>query len=279
MPRRMYEFLAAATLSGAVAIAAAQSPDQGVPNGARQVPDQSFTQEQMPAPVERAWAGPADQQGQGAHSAQAHEVVPGVLLLVGKNSDVTEVAKTAERVELRVEQGLANVNVHDPAKNTLILVDLPGGQTQVLKNGLYTFNADTNTVRVLKGEALAFAGTEAANAKPIKVKEEHKVVFGGERVRSQDFYPVEAQADVIPGSGGRAVLARNAYGAYGPYGYGPYGDGFYGYPYYAYGYPWGWGWGDPYAFYPYPMGFSLGFGYVGGFHGGGYHGGGFHGRR
>ena len=191
--------------------------------------------------------------------------IPGVLLRVGPQSSVKEISSDASKLELSVERGLVNVNVHDPDKDILILVDLPGGQTQVLKNGLYTFNAETNTARVLKGEALAFPGSAKANEKPIKVKEYNKIVFGKTEVRPREFYPEEARADLLPGP-------RPASPAWAPgelYGNGPYGDGFYGYapyPYYGYGYP---GWGYPY--YPYyafgwgyPIGVGIGFGYYGG---------------
>ncbi len=43
-------------------------------------------------------------------------------------------------------------------RNSELLVDLPGGQVSLLKDGFYTFNADTQTVRVLKGEADAYPG-------------------------------------------------------------------------------------------------------------------------
>jgi hypothetical protein len=279
MPRHRTILLAVATLSGAVALAAAQSPDPAGPPSAS--PDQQYTQSQ-PAPIERSdrsWSGPVVPQAPTPQASSANaQVIPGVILRVGRNSNVTEVAKTPERVELRVTRGVANLNVHDPAKETLILVDLPGGQTQVLKNGVYTFNADTNTARVLKGEAQAFPGDIASNKdeKPVKIKEDHKVVFDSDRVRSEQFMPEEAHADLVPGSGGARALARSE--GYGAYSYGPYGDGFYGYPYsypyYAYGYPWGW---EPYGYYPFGVG--IGFGYYGGFHGGGFHGGGFHGHR
>jgi hypothetical protein len=182
-----------------------------------------------------------------------------------------------QRAEFKVERGLVNLSVHDPAKGQLILVDLPGGQVQSLKNGFYTLNAATSTVRVLKGEADAFVGAKQ-DAKPIKVKEDHSVTFPAPgtavaKVRSIEFYPYEARTDVIPSP---ADYARSTDGP--RYGDGYPGYGFYGggYPYYAWDYPYG------YYGYPYGYGFGLGFGYGfygGGFYGGGFRGGGFHGRR
>lgn len=263
----------------------------------------SYVQQAQPAPIERAYPdqneGPYGQRGMygrqaapvtlapggsitSRHTPISANPIPGVWLRLGEHSSVKEVASDNQRLELRVESGIANVNVHDPQKDLLILVDLPGGQVQTLKNGLYTFNAATNTARVLKGEALAFPGS-TPNSPGMKVKEYNKIVFGKD-TRPHEFTPQEARADLIPGPprGGQPYGGGAGYG-YGP-GYGPYGDGFYGYG--AYGYPywgyaaypwWGWGWGDPWDYGFYPFGFGVGFGYYGGW--GGFHGGGFHGGR
>jgi hypothetical protein len=240
----------------------------------------------QPAPIERAYPSPSNNStianqtavlspGQvltAGNTTATAQPVRGLYLRVGRDSAVREVSSDAQRTELRVERGIANINVHDPTHATLILIDLPSGQTQLLKNGLYTFNATTNTVRVLKGEAKAFP-TAQPNAKPIKIKEDHDVVFSGTDIRSTEFEPYEASADLIPLPYRDTNGDRRSYPE--PYGYGPY-SGFYGYPYFAYGY--GYPWGYPFGWYGYPYGgFGLGFGYYGGFHGGGFHGGGFHG--
>jgi hypothetical protein len=276
-----------ATLAGTAAISSAQSTQPAAP---------ASTLQSQPAPIERAYPTPSRDGSYvnrdavlspGEVLASGNRIsntqpVQGLYLRVGRHSAVREVSSNAQRTELRVERGIANINVHDPAHDSLILVDLPGGQTQLLKNGLYTFNADTNTIRVLKGEAYAFPGraisatpetSATSNGKRIKVKENHAVDFVGSNIRSTEFEPYEARADLLPAPYDNGRNSDRGYG-YGGYGNGPYGDGFaYGYPYYAYGYPWGWGY--PYG---YPYGFGLGFGYYGGFHGGGFHsGGGYHG--
>jgi len=195
----------------------------------------------------------------------------GVLLRYERKSSVHTVSTDAGRTELRVDRGIANVDVYNPVTKGLILVDLPGGQVQLLKNGLYTFNADTNTVRVMHGEADAFPAS-ANRAKPIKVKENHQVSFVGNNIRSTSFDDYQAGVDLLP-LPQSAYVAGNGEPYYG--GYGPYGDGYYyGYPYFAYGYPF-WGYGYPVAF-----GFGYGGFYRGGFYGGGFrggYGGGFHG--
>ena len=146
----------------------------------------------MPAPVTLSPGGTISAAGM---PLTAHPI-PGVILRVAPNSSVKEVASSNERLELRIESGVANVDVHDPQKDVLLLVDLPGGQTQMLKNGLYTFNAATNTARVLKGEARAFPAS-ASKAESMKVKEYNKIEFGKD-ARPHEFVPQQAIADLIP---------------------------------------------------------------------------------
>jgi hypothetical protein len=296
MAKQMRLMLAAAILSAVSAVCTAQAveqPGQANSNSAQQqaapiehaYPNpHNYPSGQIPQPIEPAEPAPltlAPGQTIAPKTEASVNPIEGVWLRVGAQSSVKEVARDAGKLELSVEHGLVNVSVLDPDKDMLILVDLPGGQTQVLKNGLYTFNAETNTARVLKGEALAFPATANDKAgdkpgdKPIKVKEYNKVVFSGTDVRPRDFYPEEARADLLRGP---RLGPQNNWAPGDVYGYGPYGDGFYGYPpypYYGYAYPWSWGYpyGYPYYAWGYPWGVSFGFGYYGGWGGWGYRGG------
>ena len=232
----------------------------------------------QPAPIERSAENPNDinaypvqlTTGQvlAAHRGSASAVAaPGVFVRVGHGSAVRAVTLANENTELRVERGVANVSIHSAIKHAQILIDLPGGQTNLIKDGFYTFNANTNTVRVLKGEAYAYPGTNS-QAKPVKVKENHAVIFNGPDIRSFEFDPFEARADLIP-------YAHTEGQAPGPEYYGPYA----GYPYYDYGYPYYFGYGGPFFYDPFYVGFGWGGGYYGGW-GGGYRGGwggGYHG--
>jgi len=198
----------------------------------------------------------------------------GVYVRMSPQGAVTTVSASAERTELRVESGIVNISVHHPAQNALILVDLGSGQLDLIKDGMYTFNASTKTARVLVGEARAFPNTDgSSNAKPVKVKEDHAVTFSTNDLHAVEFQLFDARADVLPRPNAeRGDAVRSDYPAYG---YGFYGGG---YPYYAYDYPYA-GWGNPYYGWGYPYGLSLGFGfYGGGFYGGGFRGG-FRGRR
>ena len=199
----------------------------------------------------------------------------GIWLKTEPTSVVKVLSSTADKTEIRVDHGRANVQVHQPADNSEILVDLPGGQTTLLKDGVYTFNAETNTVRVLKGEAEVYRGTANSTDKPIKVKEDHELTFtdSGSGLKAKDVGQRELFADLLPGTIRPDARDDNGYE---PYGYGPaYGSGFYPYAAYGWGDPWGWpGWGYP----GFGYGFGLGFGY-GGFGYGGFGYGGFGGFR
>ncbi len=286
MPRYTAFLFALATLSATAAVSLAQTASPAVPASSTV---NSQTTQSQPAPIVRTPLTTASEEtytkplttgqvispGNDTASAQAST---GVFLRVGKNSTVNAISIAPENTELRVAHGVANISVHLPAAHSQILVDLPGGQTAIVKDGFYTFNAETNTVRVLKGEAFAYPGT---SQKSIKLKEDHALVFGSPKPKPFEFDPFEARADLVPyalppggmasGSGyaddgggyGDAVGGGYAgYGGFGPYlGY-PYGfgfglgfDNFYGYPY---------------GFYPFGLGF-----YGGGFYGGGFYGGGY----
>jgi hypothetical protein len=245
--------LALSTLSAG---AFAQSADPSVTGSS------SNNIQTQPAPITRG----------AAHRFIDTQPVLGVWVHADANSTVTTVsANKGGTTEIRLERGRANLQINHPAEHSLILVDLPGGQTALLKDGLYTFNAETNTVRVLHGEAEVYPGAADTKAKAIKIKEDHELSFTGSgNLKSVEADPREIASDLLPAGGPEGAPMGRGYAAPG-YGYGPYGDGYpvYPYPYVAYGYPY-YGWG-------YPFGFGLGFGYYGGF-GGGFYGGRF-GRR
>jgi hypothetical protein len=196
--------------------------------------------------------------------------VPGVYLRTSQGSEV-QTSSSAGRSDIHVNRGIANIDVHDPDPKVLLLVDLPGGQTQILQNGLYTFNADTNTVHVLLGEADAFPGQSNT---PVKAKDNEQVVFTGDHAQITQVDPTQARVDLLPGFARGAPAGAAGYNS--GSNYAPNGDGSYGYPPYPYypGYPY-------YAYAPYGYGYPWGFGVgigIGWYGGWGYRGGwGYHG--
>jgi hypothetical protein len=218
------------------------------------------------APIEHRYANAPAQ----APRITSSQPIAGVYLRVAPGGSVQTISASEDVTELRVVRGRASVGVDHPASNIQILVDLPGGQTAIVKDGLYTFNADTNTVRVFRGEADAFPGA-GETAVPMTAEAQYIFGVGG---KPGPINRAQSDADLFPGSNGERAYTRNNGDGYyrNNYGssyYAPYG---YSYPYYAYGYPGFYGY--PYG-YGYPFGVGIGFGYYGGFRGG--YGGGFRG--
>ena len=207
--------------------------------------------------------------------------VTGVYMRVAPHSAVREISSSPQRTEFRIEQGVVNISVNHPQDGMLLLVDLPGGQVQLLKNGLYTLNAQTDTARVLKGEAKAFGNGAASSAKPVKVKEEDAITFPPvgsteAKLHTYEFYPFQMGNDLIPQPYTMAEMDPgpgygDGYSSYGYPGYGFYGGPYSVDPYYAWGGPWNPFWDGFYG--GYPFGLGIGFGYGGFGYGGRYRGG------
>jgi hypothetical protein len=237
-------------------------------------------------------------------------LTPGIFLRLGGNSTVQMVSPNLTKTEIKIEQGRVNVEVDQLYKQNVILIDMKNGQTQLLQNGLYAFDAGSSTVRVFDGKAAVYPGANLqADVKPIDVKGGHQLALTGELVKPQSFDKNQAQSqdDLYRWSSLRSEYLGEAniglaeeyagasgfypgwYWAGGPYGYtwlpgdglfwNPYGYGFYS-PWYLYGGGFIYGrYGR--GIYPY----RGGFGYRGGiaahpspaFRGGGAGAGGFHG--
>jgi hypothetical protein len=232
-------------------------------------------------------------------------LTPGIFLRVGDNSAVEMVSPSLTHTEVRLTQGRANVEVDQIYPQNVILVDMPNGQTQLLKRGLYTFDAANSTVRVFDGKADVYPGSNlGTDVKPIDVKGDRELALNGEPAKPHRFDKSDAKGDLYKWSSLRSEYLGEAnediapeyadaesfnpgwYWAGGPYGYTylPGGDGLlyssFGYGFYSpfYG---GLGFGG--------LGFGgLGFGGLGyggygyGGYGGGYgyggYGGGLYGR-
>src|SRR3984885_13437900 len=185
-------------------------------------------------------------------------LTPGIFLRLGDNSTVQMVSPDLTKTEVRIEQGRVNVEVDQLYKQNVILIDMKNGQTQLLKNGLYAFDAGSSTLRVFDGKAAVYPGANLqADIKPIDVKGGHQLVLTGDLDRSQSFNKNQAQSqdDLYRWSSLRSEYLGEAniglaeeyagvsgfypgwYWAGGPYGYtwlpgdglfwNPYGYGFY----------------------------------------------------
>jgi len=191
-------------------------------------------------------------------------LTPGIFVRLGDNTTVQMVSPNLTHTEIRLEQGRANVEVDQIHPQNTILVDLKSGQTQLLKNGLYSFDANNSTVRVFDGKAAVYPGANLqTDIKPIEVKGDHQLVLNGEPLKPQRFNKDEATNDPLykwsslrsDYLGQANVNLAEEYAGYSgfypgwywagyPYGYtwlpgtglfwNPFGYGFYS-PYYLYG--------------------------------------------
>jgi hypothetical protein len=241
-------------------------------------------------------------------------LTPGVFLRLGGNTTVELVSPDLMHTEVKLVQGRADVEVDQIYNQNVLLVDMPNGQAQLLKKGLYAFDADKSTSHVFDGEMNVYPGEDLrVNMKAVTVKGGHELAMTGEPAKPQSFnkdgakdelynwsslrskYLGEANVNLAEEYAGYSSFSPGWYWAGGPYGYtwlpgdgllwSPFGYGFYS-PYYIYGGGYVYGLHGGPALRPYAGGFrgDVRPGFVGGgFHGGGLGGGfngggGFHGR-
>jgi hypothetical protein len=198
-------------------------------------------------------------------------LTPGVFLRVGDNSSAQLVSPSLTDTEASIDKGQAMVEVAEIHKDNLLRIASDGATTQLLKDGLYGFDADSGAVRVFKGEALVQDGEQN-----LKVKGGHEVDLNASgKLKSSKFDEKSyEQSDLYRFSNLRSeylaeanVDAARVYYAGGP---GWYGPGWYWDPFFT-AYTWIPGSGVLYS--PFGWGFySPGFVYASPiFYGGGYY--------
>lgn len=226
-------------------------------------------------------------------------LTPGVYLRLGDNSAAQMVSPDLTNTVVNINSGRASVEVDQLFPQNSIHIVENNVPVQLVKPGVYEFDADRGAVLVFKGEAAVPKGDD----KWVTIKEGHdlNVAEGvGAGVKSAKFdvdhqqqdglyqwsslrseYLAEANSQIAPQYAGAGYTAGwywdpwlFGYTFLGPYPfYSPFGWGFY---------PYGYGGGFYGGFYGrgiYGRGYGGGFrgGEVGGFHGDGGFGGGFHG--
>lgn len=92
-------------------------------------------------------------------------LTPGVFLRAGHNSAVELISPDLLDTEVAVARGEATLEVADIHKDNNIRVVEDGVPTQVLKDGLYDFDARDNQVRVFDGKAVVYEGDRAIKLK------------------------------------------------------------------------------------------------------------------
>jgi hypothetical protein len=129
-------------------------------------------------------------------------LTPGVYVRLDGNSTVRMVSPSLTNTVVAVDQGRADVEVDQLYKQNRIVIDQNGGQSLLLKGGVYEFNATNHTMQVFDGQAAVFEGgpqsgsqTSMAsnepialpNQKPIEVKGGHELTLNGEKVKAASF--------------------------------------------------------------------------------------------
>ncbi|MEI9980238.1 MAG: FecR domain-containing protein [Edaphobacter sp.] len=262
MPRFKALLLSLATLS---ATAFGQTANQARPGTLNYIEGQASIEGR---PITPSSAGNTTlQAGQVLATANGKTEVlltPGIFVRLGDNSTVQMVSPDLTHTEIRLDRGRANVEVDQIYPQNTILIDLKNGQTQLLKAGLYSFDADNSIVRVFDGQAAVYPGADLlAKVKPIDVKGGRQLTLNAELLKPQRFnkdvaetdslykwsslrsnYLGEANLNLAEKYAGYPNFYPGWYWAGGPFGYtwlpgaglfwSPFGYGFYS-PYYLYG--------------------------------------------
>lgn len=92
-------------------------------------------------------------------------LTPGVLLRVGDSSAVTMVSPGLTNTEVRLDRGRAMVEVAEIYPQNNLRIDVDNTSTQLLKNGLYAFDAGQGQVRVFDGKAVVNENDRQVNLK------------------------------------------------------------------------------------------------------------------
>ena len=233
---------------------------------------------------------------------------PGAFLRIGHNSEVRMISAGLANVQLQVNGGSALVETADLVKGSTLNVTVDGAVTQIERGGLYAFDANGQSVKVLDGKAQVRQGDSETTLK----KGDDVLLASDNPLKKHDFSVKAAEADplyVWSKVRSREEAQANAHAAnLIVTGGGWYGPGWYWDPFWS-GYaflpgagmwnsPFGWGFYSPAYFYGgpgfygrpylgvrgyYGRAFRPGYvrpGYVGGvrtqvhaFSGGGFHGG------
>ena len=202
-------------------------------------------------------------------------LTPGAFLRIGHNAEVRFANEGLAGVDMQLNHGSAMIEVAQLVKGSELDVTLSGAKTRIDEKGLYAFDADQHSVKVLEGKAQVMenAGETTlhkddavflASYKPLRRRgfdvkaEKEEALYVWSRVRSED----EAEENVS--------LARS-YAMNGGFA----GPGWYYSPYWAdYAFLPGAG----FLYSPFGFGFYSPFAYYGGF-GYGFYGRGFYGAR
>jgi hypothetical protein len=170
----------------------AQGPDSARPGTLNYIEGQASLEGRQLSPKSVGHAELAAGQYLATANGKAEILLtPGIFFRLDKDSTVKMISPDLMHTEVELVQGHASVEVDQLYKQNDILINLKNGQTQLLKNGLYEFDATNGTVRVFEGEAAVFASVAPQpNEKAIKVKSGKVFALAGGQVADGKVKPV-----------------------------------------------------------------------------------------
>jgi hypothetical protein len=202
-------------------------------------------------------------------------LTPGAFLRVGPDSDLSMAAVGLADTRVNLTHGTAMIEADEIINGTRLSVGLGNSSADVLKKGLYSFNANEQVVRVLDGKLKVIG----INKSRTLGRDDQVFLAEGDNLKKSDFNSNLAKQDplyVWSEARGRAEANEDAALAQGNEGYAPTAAGWFWNPYAGY---YGFWPADAYLYSPFGFGFGYGYGYYPGFYGGyyphvyrGYHG-------
>lgn len=112
-------------------------------------------------------------------------LTPGVFLRLGSDTSVTMISPDLTATEVRVDQGVAEVEVDQIYKQNHLLVDDGTDQAELLQRGLYEIDANSGTLKVFDGKAAVSPSQNST--KWITVKGGHELALNGEPDKTEGF--------------------------------------------------------------------------------------------
>lgn len=196
-------------------------------------------------------------------------LTPGVFLRVGDNSSVKMISPSLTDTQVELDRGHAIVEVAEIHPENDIRVEADGVVTQLLKTGLYDFDANQQQLRVFDGKARV---QELERSVEVKGGHELSLASGQQPKPAKFDKKAYSDEDLYRWSSLRSAYVAeanvDAAGLYMANGWGPWGTGWWGAGWYwdpwFYGYtfipgdgvfysPFGWGFYSPWWVYRAPI--------------------------
>jgi hypothetical protein len=189
-------------------------------------------------------------------------LTPGAFLRVGNNSELRLTAVGLANTRVDLVHGTAMIEVDQLVNGTQLTVGINNTSTDVLKRGLYSFDANQPAARVLDGKLKVNAAGRSRD-----IGRDDQILLAGNDMKKTGFDPSQARMDplyVWSEARSRDEAGQNQLAYRNSSGFVPVGAGWFWDPYASYYGFW------PSAYLYSPFGFGFYGGYYPGFYGGYY---------